>query len=127
KNLSLALLVLLAGCKSTASLPVINSFTATPDTIHQGQSAVLAWDVSGAETLSIDQGIGVQAGHQVTVSPTATTTYTLSATGLGGDTTAQVTVTVLPPIAKPVISVFQASPNDVPTGGTTTLSWTVTG
>src|SRR5207253_1958834 len=76
---------------------------------------------------SIDNGVGMQAGHSVVVTPSATTTYTLTATGLGGDTTAPVTVTVLPAIAKPVIADFRASPNDVPAGGNTTLSWTVAG
>ena len=127
RTLLVLVLALAAGCPKSASLPVINAFTATPATIHQGQSATLAWDVTGASQLSIDNGVGVQSGHQVSVSPTATTTYTLTATGLGGSSTATVTVTVLPPLPKPVISDFHASPNDVATGSQTTLSWTVTG
>ncbi|MCA1828067.1 MAG: hypothetical protein LC689_14150 [Myxococcales bacterium] len=35
--------------------------------------------------------------------------------------------TALPPIAKPAIGDFHASPNEVAAGGNTTLSWTVTG
>ena len=126
KRLLLAVLSA-AACAKSASLPVINSFSATPQQVHLGVSTTLAWDVSGASQLSIDNGVGVQAGHSVALTPSATTTYTLTATGLGGDTTAQVTVTVLPAVAKPVITDFHASPGDVPAGGTATLSWTVTG
>ena len=121
------LLVASAGCPKSAPLPVINAFTATPDTIHLGMSTTLSWDVSGASQLSIDNGVGVQTGHSVSVTPTATTKYTLTATGLGGDIGASVTVTVLPALPKPVISDFHASPSDVAVGSTTTLSWTVTG
>jgi len=127
KRFLLVFSLLSAGCPKSATLPVINAFTATPASVHLGQSAILAWDVSGASQLSIDNGVGVQTGHSVAVTPAATTTYTLTATGLGGDTTAQVTVRVLPALAKPVIADFHASPSDVPAGGNTTLSWTVTG
>ena len=125
KRLLLALALL--GCANPASAPVIGSFTATPDTIHLGQSATLAWDVSGAQQLSIDDGVGIQNGHSVTVWPQATTTYTLTATGLSGDSNATATVTVLPPLPKPVIASFKASPAEVAIGGQTTLSWAVTG
>ena len=119
--------VALAGCPSASgSLPLINSFTATPTSVHLGQKATLAWDVSNAVSLSISPGSTV-TGHSIDVTPTTTTTYTLTAEGSGGSVTAQVTVTVLPAIAKPVITAFQASPNDVVFNGTTTLSWTVTG
>ena len=104
KTALLLFAVLAAACAKSASLPVINAFTAAPDQIHLGQSSTLAWDVSGASQLSIDNGVGVQGGHSIVVAPTATTTYTLTATGLGGDTTAQATVTVLPALPKPVIS-----------------------
>lgn len=39
-------------------LPRINYFTAQPARIAAGQSAVLKWDISGAEFIGIDQGIG---------------------------------------------------------------------
>lgn len=122
----LVLSLVAAGCPHSSGAPVINSFTATPATIHSGQKSTLAWDVTGASSISIDQNVGVQLGHSVDVSPTANTTYTLSATGLGGTTTAQVTVTVLPALPLPVISNFIANPSSVATNTQTTLSWTVT-
>ena len=70
------------------------SFTATPTLIFVGDSSTLTWSVTGATTLSIAPGIGsvLDKTSQV-VTPTQTTTYTLT---LNGSVSAQVTVTVLP-------------------------------
>jgi hypothetical protein len=108
-------------------LPEITSFTATPDTISAGATSTLAWTVTNASQVSIDQGVGVQSGNSVVVTPAVTTTYTLTATGLGGSATATKTVSVTGVLAKPVITAFTASPNDVPAGSPSTLTWTVTG
>ena len=127
-SVSLALAALAAGCpKSSAPLPEITAFTATPMNLSAGQGATLAWTVTNASQVSIDQGLGVQAGSSVVVKPEATTTYRLTATGLGGDATADLTVTVTAAVPKPVITAFSASPSDVPAGTAATLSWTVTG
>lgn len=76
--------------------PVIQSFTASPTTITAGQSATLSWGaVIGAESAEIDNGIGgVATPGSTSVSPTATTTYTMIATCGSKVRTAQVTVTV---------------------------------
>ena len=74
--------------------PLIASFTATPGTISAGSSSTLAWSVSGATSLSLDQGIGPVTGGSRSVSPTTTTVYTLTATNAGGSSTARATVTV---------------------------------
>ncbi len=81
-----------AGDVQTA--PVITSFTATPSSITSGGSSTLAWSVSGATSLSLDQGVGPVTGTSIPVSPSATTTYTLTATNAAGSSTAAVTVTV---------------------------------
>jgi len=76
--------------------PAVASFAANPSTIAAGQATTLGWGaVTDADTLTIDQGIGPVTGP-VLVSPLVTTTYTLTATGCGGTTTSQVTVTVNP-------------------------------
>jgi len=121
------LALLAAGCPTTASKPLINEFKATPATIHAGQKSTLSWSVTGATSLSIDPGVGAQTGTSTDVTPTATTTYTLNATGLGGSATATTTVTVLPAVPAPVITAFTASPSQVVSGGSVTLSWAVTG
>ncbi|MBM4074936.1 MAG: DUF5011 domain-containing protein, partial [Planctomycetes bacterium] len=61
--------------------------------------ATLAWSTSDAAALSIDNGVGeVTGSSSVTVSPTQTTTYTLTATGISGDVAmASVTIKVRKP------------------------------
>jgi hypothetical protein len=75
--------------------PNILGFNVTPESISPGESAELSWDVTGAQTLSIDNGVGEVRGRSVRVSPTATTTYTLTATNSRGSTTANTTLTVI--------------------------------
>lgn len=113
------------------SAPVINYFTADPATIYSGGSSVLRWDVLQATAISIDQGIGSipYTTGLGSVHPSATTTYTLTATGPGGTTTRSVTVTVtgVPPSSLPVVNYFTASPGSITAGGSSTLSWSVSG
>jgi hypothetical protein len=78
----------------TGPTPVIASFTASPSTITAGQSATLSWNVSGASYYVVSPQVGAVRGTSVTVTPTATTTYTLFGTNEYGRTTAKVTVTV---------------------------------
>ena len=74
--------------------PNVLRFDVTPATIAQGESAELSWEVTGARSVSIDHGVGEVSGSSVRVSPTATTTYTLTATNNRGSTTANTTVAV---------------------------------
>lgn len=72
--------------------PVITNFTANPSTISGGQNSTLSWSVNGATSLSIDNGIGdVTTKPSATVSPAATTTYTLTAGNTVGSFTATAT------------------------------------
>lgn len=78
---------------ATAPAPTAD-ITATPDTINPGQSVVLTWHTTDANSASI-QGIGnVATSGTQTVQPTESTDYTLTATGDGGNTTATAHVTV---------------------------------
>lgn len=88
---------------STSLAVRINSFTAEPRTIERGQSATLRWSIANATEMSLDQGLGaVQANGSRQVFPSATTTYTLTARGTGGNDTRSVTVEVsVPPTAPP--------------------------
>jgi Domain of unknown function (DUF4082)/Cysteine-rich secretory protein family len=79
----------------STSAPAISSFTAAPSVVIAGQAATLSWSVSGATSISIDNGVGSVTGLvSKSVKPAATTRYTLTATNAGGTTTAAVTVTV---------------------------------
>jgi len=100
------------------------SLTATPSQVQIGGSVVLQWTTSNAVSVSITPNVGtVAANGSVTLSPGSTTTYTLFATGPGGTTTAQTTVTVTQPTGNVRIS---ASSSTIQLGGSTTLSWTAT-
>jgi hypothetical protein len=75
--------------------PVISSFTSTPASTTPGKPVTLAWNVSGATSVSIDNGVGdVTNRSGITVTPAQTTTYNLTATNSSGSSPALVTVTV---------------------------------
>jgi len=75
--------------------PIILSFDADPGTINPEETSTLSWEVSGAATVSIDQGIGnVALSGTRDVSPSETTIYTLTATNEAGSVNATVQVTV---------------------------------
>ena len=79
-----------------ASAPTIASFAASPAKITSDATATLSWSVTGAQSVSIDQGVGLVSGNSVTVAPIANTTYKLTATsaeGRSATATAAVTVT----------------------------------
>lgn len=76
-------------------LPEINSFTVNDTLIAPGESVMLEWDVSGADTVSISPEPGVvSAVGSTAVSPGLTTTYTLTASNGTGSVNSQVEVVV---------------------------------
>ncbi len=80
-----------------SGLPVINSFNASPASIIIGGSTTLSWNVAGATSLSIDHGIGsVSLVGTKSVSPAATTNYTLTASNAAGWVTQTIVVTATP-------------------------------
>src|SRR5207302_11047760 len=89
--------------------------------------ATLSWSADAADQLAIDNGIGLVNGSSAVVSPAASTTYTLTAKGPGGQVTAKATVTVTAPVSPPTISAFSATPATITRGGSSTLAWTVSG
>jgi hypothetical protein len=76
-------------------LPTISSFTASPSTITAGGASSLAWSVSGATSLSVNQGVGTVTGTSTSVSPVISTAFTLTATNSAGSVSRTVTVNVL--------------------------------
>jgi len=106
------------------TLPVIGSFTASPATLvaGQGKSSTLSWTTSGAANVTIDHGLGLVSGAKVNVIPSATTTYTLTATNGIGSRTATVTVTVG---SMPVINRFWTGTIPAGPGVSATLYWDV--
>ena len=78
----------------TGSAPVIASFGATPAHVASGGSVTLSWSATDSQYAIVSPGAGAVRGSSVTVTPTATTTYTLYATNQYGRTSATVTVNV---------------------------------
>ena len=80
----------------TGSVPVITSFSASPTSVSPGQTSTLSWSVSGATQVSIDNGVGqVNAvSGSFPVTPSSTTTYTLTASNSTGSATLTATITV---------------------------------
>jgi YD repeat-containing protein len=111
-----------ATASATVAIPPTVTITAYPETIQTGGSSTLTWSSAYADTCAIDQGIGaVNTSGSTTVSPAETTTYTITATGLGGTATDSVTITVISPPA-PTVAIT-ADPEVIYTGGTATLTW----
>jgi len=132
-------LILVAGlgCIPSLAPPVIVALEANPSEITAGESATLLWNVTGATSVSIDQGIGaVGAAGTKVVSPSTTTVYTITATNTAGTVSKSVVVNVSvvsppppppPPGTPPVIVAFSATPPEITVGGSATLMWNVTG
>ena len=120
--------VTVTGKKSTP--PPTATFSVSPTTIENGQSATLRWTTTNATSVTINRSIGAVspvASGSHSVSPTSTTTYTLTVTGPGGTLTPKptATVTVTEPESSGTIS---ASPNPctIPSGKSTctsTIKW----
>lgn len=90
------------GQPSAPGTPVIAEFSIEPSTIERGQSAVLRWDVMGANNVAISNGLGtVAAMGTQRITPQQTTSYILTASGPGGDASRTATVTVTGPAAPP--------------------------
>jgi len=142
----LVFLMLVTGCfymtgspPGGMQMPTINSFDASPASIAPGDPSMLSWEVSGTASVTIDQGIGsVALTGSRAVTPAVTTVYTLTATNAGGtaSATTQVVVSGIPtptptptptpgPGSLPIIISFSASPPAITSGGTATLSWSV--
>jgi hypothetical protein len=94
---------------------VIRGLAAEPAAIDPGQSTTLHWEVLNAYGVSLtpDPGQVALRGSQ-RVTPAATTTYTLTASGAGGDVTRTVTVTVRGTVAVSVNAAAKRALKPVP-------------
>jgi Putative Ig domain len=119
-----------SGIPNTGPVPAIASFTTNPSSINSGASSTLSWATSGATTVSISPGgfSSASANGSISVSPTATTNYTLTATNASGSATSNATVTVSQAAGgAPSVTSFRANPTTINSGSSSTLSWATTG
>jgi peptidoglycan-associated lipoprotein len=130
--LALAAIVVVGGCKKKQVPPAPPAappppqpkatLSISPESVTRGGSATLTWSTQDATDVRID-GIGsVQTNGSQSVSPSASTTYRLTATGPGGSTDATARLTVVepppPPAPAPAPQVseeelFQSSVKDI--------------
>lgn len=107
---------------TVVDVPTITSFTATPGTIELGASATLNATFRGGTGVIASVG-AVTSGSGLSVSPTATTTYTLAVTNsIGTVVTASTTLVV-----GPVVVVVSPASLTVMAGDPVALTATVTG
>jgi len=99
------------------------SISTTPAEIQLGESSTLTWISIDTDSCTIEPDIGgVDPSGSLVVSPNETTTYTITAAGLGGTATDTVTVTVYQP---PTVNIA-VDPGTILLGESSTLSWTST-
>lgn len=108
----------------------------SPSSITSGGAATLTWVTSGASSITIDNGVkslilGVPAASgSVSVSPSFTTTYTLTASNAYGNTySSQVLVVAAapPPSGSLPTAALYLSTSSIPAGGSSILSWATSG
>jgi predicted secreted protein len=84
---------------ATVDMPVVELFESTPNSIVPGGIATLVWNVTGASSVSIDQGVGgVEAQDRKGVIPSGTTNYMLTAVNDSGEVSASTRVVVMEPV-----------------------------
>jgi len=78
----------------------IMNFSAEPANVKPGESALLTWATENPNGVTIDQGVGrVTPRGTMKVTPSATTTYTLTVAGPDGALTRSITVNVAGTVA----------------------------
>lgn len=107
--------------KVTTPLPTV-TITASPSSILSGQSTTLTWSSTNAPSC-MGGGFstsGLAAGSLV-VSPSQTSTYTISCTGPGGTVSNQTVVTVTP--APAPTATITANPSSIGAGDSAIVAW----
>jgi hypothetical protein len=110
---------------TTAALQAqIQFFIANPSTITSGQASTLQWGTANATTVNIS-GLGnVPLSGTQSVSPTVTTTYTLTASNATSNQVLTATVVVNPLAVN--IGFCTATPMNISAGQSSTISYSTT-
>jgi hypothetical protein len=98
----------------------ISGCTATPSTISPGQSSTISFQTQNATSVTVTPMVGgsIPISGSFTVTPAQTTTYTITASGQGGQTAScAVTVNVGTTGTGPMITSFTANPQISPSAG----------
>lgn len=90
--------------------PYVVIFKAEPSKVERGTATRLRWEVSGAESIILDHGIGsVEGSGSLEISPSDITAYNLTAVNSGGAVVYSLIINVVPPVV-----VKPASPPPAP-------------
>ncbi len=82
--------------------PDVVIFKAEPSKVERGTATMLRWEVSGAESIVLDHGIGsVEGSGSLEIKPSEITAYNLTAVNRGGTVVSSVIINVAPPLLKP--------------------------
>ena len=115
--------------------PAVLSFAAQDSEIQPGRSTLLKWETQNATEVSIDGGVGTipEPSGSRPVSPAATTTYNLVASGPGGKSTPQRVIVKVavspqpagpaPTLAKPAILNFDLGQESIQAGDKVKILW----
>ena len=113
-----------------ADLPKIVSFAASDSVIGAGSPTTLSWETAKAEKITITPEVGdvteqsVNGAGSIMVTPTQSTTYTLSVEGNGQTLTSELLVIV----GAPIIESFEVDgPSLISQGSEAMLIWEVLG
>ena len=103
--------------------PDVVIFKAEPSRVERGSVTRLRWDVNGAETITIDHGIGRVGGlGNIQITPSEITAYNLTAVNGGGTVVSSVIINVVPVVVKPASlpaappASSSMTPSNVPAG-----------
>lgn len=78
----------------TGAAPHITSFTADQTSVTTGTPVTLSWQVTGASLVVLTPQVGAVRGSSVTITPTATATYTLYTINAFDKTNSTLTISV---------------------------------
>jgi phospholipase C len=117
---------------STPPAPAV-TIAANPASITAGSSSILTVGATNASSVTVTGSDGTRynlsaSGGTQAVTPAATATYTVKASGAGGNASGAATVTVVaapPPPAAPTVSIA-ANPASITVGSSSTLTVTAT-
>jgi len=105
------------------------SLSANPTSVNAGLSSTLTWSSTNATSCNSGHFAASGTSGSAVVTPSATTSYSITCSGNGGSATATATVTVAtpppPPPPAPTAS-LSANPTSVNAGLSSTLSWSST-
>ena len=119
-SLFFGLFLLLALCCTPQAAPDIVNFSISPTQISEGGSATLIWNVTGATSIDIDNGIGqVKAAGIKAVSPSTTTVYTLNAKNAASSVTKSAAIVIN---INNTQSTFSSPPTELPPTNNNTSS-----